>query len=130
MDREAPTSNVVKWGEYVTLDKDILVQGNNVYGPNTCSLVTHYANTIFQCRGIEINISQNDACGKYDASVYTLGKTKEIGSFDSRNEAGKALLLHRKELIDDLQRGIGIRFRIRYMRDGILNRGGWSCCIR
>ena len=97
--REWYRENIIE-GRKFDLDKDILVQGNNVYSPNTCSLVTHYANTIFQRRGIETNISQNSASGKYDASIYILGKTKEIGSFDSRDEAEKALLLHRKELID------------------------------
>lgn len=76
-----------------------MVQGNNVYSPNTCSLVTHYANTIFQRRGIETNIVWNSASDKYDASVCILGKTKEIGTFNSRGEAEKTLFLYRKELI-------------------------------
>ncbi|EEQ57569.1 hypothetical protein CBFG_01279 [Clostridiales bacterium 1_7_47FAA] len=91
-------------GRKFDLDKDILIQGNNVYGPNTCSLVTHYANTIFQRRGIETNIVQNSVSGKFDASVYILGKTKKIGLFDSRDEAEKMLLSYRKELINKFAR--------------------------
>ena len=67
-------------------------------------MVTHYANTIFQRRGIETNIVQNSVSGKFDASVYILGKTKQIGSFDSRDEAEKMLLLYRKELINKFAR--------------------------
>lgn len=101
--REWYRENIIE-GRKFDLDKDILVQGNNVYGPNTCSLVTHYANTIFQRRGIETNIVQNSVSGKFDASVYILGKTKQIGSFDSRDEAEKMLLLYRKELINKFAR--------------------------
>ena len=63
-------------GRKFDLDKDILVQGNNVYGPDTYSLVTHYV------------------------SVRILGKTKQIGEYDSPDEAGKSLLLYRMELIN------------------------------
>lgn len=35
-------------GRKFDLDKDLLIQGNTVYGSDTCALVTHYANTIFE----------------------------------------------------------------------------------
>lgn len=73
--REWYRENIIE-GRKFDLHKDILVQGNNVYSPNTCSLVTHYANTIFQRRGIETNIVWNSTSVSDDASVYILGKTK------------------------------------------------------
>lgn len=97
--REWYRDNTIE-GRKFDLDKDILVQGNNVYGPDTCSLVTHYANTIFQRRGIETNIAQNNLSCKYDASAYIFGKTKQIGRYDSREETGRSLLLYRKGLIN------------------------------
>ena len=97
--REWYRENIIE-GRKFDLDKDILVQGNNVYGPETCCLVTHYANTIFQRRGIETNIIYNPVNGKYDASIYILGKTTNIESFETREEAEKELLAYRKELIN------------------------------
>lgn len=96
--REWYRENIIE-GRKFDLDKDILVQGNNIYGSDTCSLVTHYANTIFQHRGIETNIVKSNIKGKFDASVSILGKTKEVGSFDTYEEAEKQLLLFRKETI-------------------------------
>lgn len=101
--REWYRENIIE-GRKFDLDKDILIQGNTVYSPTTCSLVTHYANTIFQRRGIETNIVHNNISDKFDASVCILGKTKQIGSSDSRKEAEEMILSYRKELINKFAR--------------------------
>lgn len=97
--REWYRENIIE-GRQFDLDKDILVQGNNVYSPNTCALVTHYANTVFQRRGIETNIVQCVTTGKFNASATILGKIKEIGAYETREEAERQLLLYRKEFIN------------------------------
>lgn len=66
----------------------------------TCALVTHYANTVFQRRGIETNIVQCVTTGKFNASATILGKIKEIGAYETREEAERQLLLYRKEFIN------------------------------
>lgn len=79
-------------GRKFDLDKNLLIQGNTVYGSDTCALVTHYANTIFEDRGIKTNIIQNPHTGKFDTSMSILGKRTEIWSFETEEEAQRELL--------------------------------------
>lgn len=86
-------------GRKFDLDKDLLIRGNTEYGPDTCALVTHYANTIFEDRGIKTNIIQNPQTGKFDTSMSLLGKRTEIGSFGTEEEAQRELLAYKKDFI-------------------------------
>ena len=113
--REWYRKNIIE-GRKFDLDKDILVQGNTIYSPKTCALVTHYANTVFQRRGIKKNIVQNAATGKFDTSISILGKTKEIGSSETREEAEKQLHAYRKEFINKFAKKIEIKFHIKFTR--------------
>ncbi len=101
--REWYRENAIE-GRKFDLDKDILIQGNNIYSPRTCSLVTHYANTIFQRRGIETNITQNSSTGMYDAVMTILGKMRKVGTFGTREDAEKGVSTYRKELINNFAR--------------------------
>lgn len=62
-------------------------------------MVTHYANTIFEDRGIKTNIIQNPHTGLFDTSMSLLGKRKEIGSFKSEEVAQWELLAFKKQFI-------------------------------
>lgn len=84
----------------VDLDKDILIQGNTVYGSETCSLVSHFTNTVFEDRGMETNIVQNNATGKYDVTMSVLGKKEEVGSFDTEEEAKQGFIDYKQDYIN------------------------------
>lgn len=51
------------FGNRIDLDKDILKPGNKEYSPETCVLIEHYINTIFE-RHVSDNIYENED-GKY-----------------------------------------------------------------
>ena len=51
------------FGNRIDLDKDILKPGNKEYSPETCILIEHYINTIFE-RHVQDNIYENED-GKY-----------------------------------------------------------------
>ena len=51
------------FGNRIDLDKDILKPGNKEYSPETCVLIEHYINTIFE-RHAQDNIYENED-GKY-----------------------------------------------------------------
>lgn len=85
--------NFVKWlrsqenfkawknGNRYCLDKDILIKGNQVYGPDTCCLVPDYVNILFvTARGnrgnLPIGVEYNKKCpnNPYRAIIYKNGK--------------------------------------------------------
>lgn len=86
-------------GKKFDLDKDILVQGNTEYAQDTCALISHYANTVFEDRGIKSNIVENSQTGKFDTSMSLLGKRTEIGSFDTQEIAQQELFESKKNYI-------------------------------
>lgn len=90
--------NIIE-GRQFDLDKDILVQGNNVYSPDTCALVSHYANTVFEERGIKSNIVRSPETGKFQAAMFILGKRIEIGLFDTEEMALAELFEYKKNYI-------------------------------
>lgn len=73
-------------GTKVDLDKDLLCKKSNMYSPETCVLMSHFLNTVFEDRGIESNIKQNDN-GTYSVSMSILSKRIDLGSFDSEDKA-------------------------------------------
>lgn len=96
-------NNVI--GKKFDLDKDILIQGNTEYAPDTCALVSHYANTIFEkSRGIKNNILLNVKTGMYDTSMVLLGSKKEVGSFATKEIAQKELFEFKKDYIRQFAR--------------------------
>ena len=73
-------------GTKVDLDKDLLCKKSNMYSSETCVLMSHFLNTVFEDRGIESNIKQNDN-GTYSVSMSILSKRIDLGSFDSEDKA-------------------------------------------
>jgi len=77
------------------LDKDLLTQGNKVYGPETCIFVKSYINNLLISsnanRGkFPQGVSLNKANGKYQSNVHVNGKQKHIGSFGTPEDASEA----------------------------------------
>lgn len=86
------------------LDKDILVQGNRIYSPETCCLVPNEINQCFRQikkrsglpRGVK-RIGQ-----KYSAEIQMQQKRYYLGVFDTIEEASAAFLVKKKELLFEL----------------------------
>lgn len=83
----------------VDLDKDVLIRGNTVYGSETCTLISHFTNTIFENRGADTNIVLNNDTGKYDVTMSILGKREEVGSFDTEEEAKQGFIDYKQDYI-------------------------------
>jgi hypothetical protein len=74
------------------LDKDVLVKGNKIYSPETCCFVPQEINNLFtkvnSKRGLyPIGVSLSKSKLKYTSYIIILGKTKNIGTFDTIEEA-------------------------------------------
>ena len=75
------------------LDKDILVQGNKIYSPNTCCFVPNEINTIFSHKTRERNLPQGVVFNrnkKYVARTRIDGKEVHLGQFDNVLDAFNA----------------------------------------
>lgn len=90
-------SNFKKWfDENYTpgyeLDKDILVEGNKVYSPDTCRFVPKYINLLVKTPRQNNSGYSGVHCikGKYRASIKNGDKTVVLGTFDDAVEAHKA----------------------------------------
>lgn len=84
----------------VDLDKDVLIQGNTVYGSETCTLIPHFTNTLFEApKGTDTNIVLNNETGKYDVTMSILGKKEDVGAFDTEEEAKQGYIDYKQEYI-------------------------------
>ena len=86
----------------VDLDKDVLVQGNTVYGSETCTLIPHFTNTLFETlKGADTNIVLKNNTGKYDVTMSVLGKKEDVGTFDTEEEARQGYIDYKQDYIRD-----------------------------
>jgi len=94
------------------LDKDILIPGNRVYGPNTCAFVPAEINSaITGCLKKKQNV-ENFPLGvrflarkkirQFCAEVSNNGKGIHLGYFDSPDEAFMAYKLEKEKIIKEL----------------------------
>lgn len=92
-------SNFKKWFDAhykdgYALDKDILIQGNKVYSPESCCFVPQFINSILSnCYAhgeFKQGVSWNSKRGLFEANVSKYGKNIALGCFDSENEAFNA----------------------------------------
>lgn len=100
-------SNFKKWFDenYIEgshLDKDILVQGNKVYSPDTCCFVPQYINSLLTdhrgARG-KYKIGVTKASTGYSACVSCGGEEQYLGTFNTEDEAFSAYVKAKKEAI-------------------------------
>lgn len=74
----------------IDLDKDLLVQGNKVYSSETCVLLLHYQNTMFEGR--------NDCIYENEDGTYCVDK-KQSSTYDTYEEALEVVATRRQEKI-------------------------------
>lgn len=96
--------NYSKWSESWAIDKDILVSGNKIYGPDTCLLVPKHINNLLldhkNARGMySIGVTRRKD-GLYEAqcSLHT-GKQRTIGVYRTEAEASKAYWTKKCEVL-------------------------------
>jgi len=97
---------VEHWEDYENkeLDKDILVPGNKVYGPDTCLIVRPIVNSWFKPNvnknGLPQGVSFINGTGRYRAQINLIGgKRTHLGYFDTLEEAFDVYLQKWKEQI-------------------------------
>ena len=87
--------NFAKWYEenYIEgfhLDKDILVKGNKIYSPETCTFIPQEINCLLTRRqnhrgSLPIGVKKNQ--NKFEVIISKVGKSVYIGVFDTPKEA-------------------------------------------
>ena len=86
------------------LDKDILVQGNRIYSPETCCLVPNEINQCFKRirkrSGLPRGVRRIGE--KYSAEIQLQQKRYYLGVFDTIEEASSAFLVKKKSLLFEL----------------------------
>lgn len=105
-------SNFKKWYDKnhipgYELDKDILVPGNTVYGPDTCCYVPQELNKLFTdsaaARGkYPQGVSLFKVSGKFHAQINYYGKVQHIGYFDNPEDAHKSWLIAKRAYIKEV----------------------------
>lgn len=83
-------------GEQIDLDKDILVKGNKVYSPETCIFVPHIINIYFEY--LTKKPVYVPEINKWQIDLFL----KNIGLFDTEEDAKKAYIKHKEAAILDL----------------------------
>lgn len=83
------------------LDKDILIEGNKVYSPDTCVFVPSRINSLLNSRKsargkYPIGVDLRNDTGKFRASCMVDGKQKCIGVFETIDEAFTAYVEAKK----------------------------------
>lgn len=82
------------------LDKDILVIGNEIYGPDYCTFVDRETNMFMNNRTNKgYSLRPN---GTYVASISFKGKCEYLGQYDSEKEAANAYLMRKREIASEL----------------------------
>ena len=88
------------------LDKDILIKGNKIYGPDTCCFVPNMINTLF--RNIDkinkypIGIKFDPRRNTYNANISRWGKSYFLGSSKDLTEAFSFSKLGREDYLKEL----------------------------
>lgn len=93
--------------ESFQLDKDILLSGNKVYGPDTCCFVPKIINQLMikneRNRGeYPIGVTYHKQRQKYVAEYSVDGRNIKLGRFDSVDDASMAYRLSKTKYIRDV----------------------------
>jgi hypothetical protein len=94
-------------GEVMALDKDILVRGNKVYGPETCIFVPTKLNILFIQKdnktGLPQGVNFHKPTGKYLVKCRdSKGYRKNLGRFNTPKEAFAVYKTFKEKVIQEL----------------------------
>lgn len=84
------------------LDKDILVKGNKIYGPDTCCYVPKFINTLFvlqKSKRTDLPIGVSKHGNKYRAMFCEYNSPKHLGDYETPIEAFKVYKEHKENYI-------------------------------
>lgn len=86
------------------LDKDILVESNREYSPDKCCFVPREINNLFKRFPHSDVLPQGvkKVGKKFCANIQSMGNRYYLGSFETKEEAHKAYMRKRKELIQNV----------------------------
>jgi hypothetical protein len=110
--------------EGLYLDKDILVQGNKVYSPETCRFVSREVNNLVTDSGAtrgkyKLGVSIDTYSGKYKAQCSSKGLGKKaLGLHNTEQEAHDAYCDYKYSLIKD----VALRQKDESVRNALLSR--------
>lgn len=111
------------------LDKDLLVLGNNIYGPESCMFVSSKINNLLlDCRAArgECSVGVYKSDGKYRAMVSRNSKRIHLGYYDTDREAYDAWRKAKSEIINEIaedQIDLRLRVVLRTIAIELLQRG-------
>lgn len=99
------------------LDKDILIKGNEIYGPDTCCFVPLEVNyLIIRNKRGEYPVGVSKRLNKFHAFISLNNKNTRLGSFDTVEEAFQAYKTakekHIKEVVNEYYEKGEITFRV------------------
>ena len=88
--------------ERVELDKDILVEGNKIYSPDTCIFEPKYINELFRnkVRDLPKGVCYYKKGNCYMVSITIYKNSKYLGSYKTIEEAKRVYDEARKEMIN------------------------------
>lgn len=88
------------------LDKDILVKGNKIYSPETCCLVPHAINSLFNnhraSKGLYPQGLSLIPSGRYRVQMSVNGNKTHLGVFDTIDEASYCYARSREAYVKDV----------------------------
>lgn len=84
------------------LDKDLYVEGNRVYSPDTCFFVPENLNHLFKSSYKTKGYNWDKERGKWAAKIKYRGKTKNLGRFADEQSAREAYTKARHEYIVEI----------------------------
>jgi hypothetical protein len=95
------------WEKGLHVDKDILVDGNKVYSPDTCCVIPARVNTFLTTRNAArgaypLGVSFDTNANKFKAVLTVNNKTKHLGLFTTAEAAEAAYLFHKSEAIKNI----------------------------
>tara|TARA_R110000772_G_scaffold157499_1_gene268674 strand:- start:295 stop:864 length:570 start_codon:yes stop_codon:yes gene_type:complete len=89
------------------LDKDILIQGNKIYSPETCLFISKRINTLLTDKetvigGLKKGVTFHKASGRFRAQCSIDSKQNHIGLYNTEHEAYKAYKEFKYNLIKSM----------------------------
>jgi len=95
-------SNFKKWMQSQDwrgkdLDKDLLVPGNKVYGPETCVFLDRSINNLLKPNAKGVSFDR--FCGKFAANCYVNGQPRYLGVYDTEQQARKVYVKFKAEVL-------------------------------